>query len=416
MKHSRRVFLAFAGSTVALPALPRLASALDYPTRPVHLVVGFPAGLSPDILARLVGQPLSERLGQQFIVDNRPGAASNIGTEVVAHAAPDGYTVLLTISGNAINATLYTHLNFDFARDLTPVAAIGRTPFVIVVNPAFPVKSVPELIDYAKANPGKINIASAGPGTGPHVACELFKMMTGVDMVQVPYKGSYMTDLLGGQIPIAFAPIAQIIEDVRAGKLTAIGVTTPTRSDAAPEIVHHQGRTPSGGQNCTPNDSPGTGPHVACELFKMMTGVDMMQVPYKASYMTDLLGGQIPIAFGPIAQIIEDVRAGKLIAIGVTTPTRSDAAPQIPAIAEFVPGYAASGWYGICAPTGTPDEIIEKLNAAITACVTDPNLKSRLLNLGVEPMPMSVADFRKFVAAEIAKYAKVIQFAGIKVE
>jgi tripartite-type tricarboxylate transporter receptor subunit TctC len=323
MKHSRRVFLAFAGSTVALPALPRLASALDYPTRPVHLVVGFPAGLSPDILARLVGQPLSERLGQQFIVDNRPGAASNIGTEVVAHAAPDGYTVLLTISGNAINATLYTHLNFDFARDLTPVAAIGRTPFVIVVNPAFPVKSVPELIDYAKANSGKINIASAGPGTGPHVACELFKMMTGVDMVQVPYKGSYMTDLLGGQIPIAFAPIAQIIEDVRAGKLTAIGVTTPTRSDAA---------------------------------------------------------------------------------------------PQIPAIAEFVPGYAASGWYGICAPTGTPEDIIEKLNVAITACVTDPSLKSRLLNLGVEPMPMSVAEFKKFVAAEIAKYAKVIQFAGIKVD
>ena len=323
MKRSRRVFLCLAGSAAALPALPRFASALDYPTRPVHLVVGFPAGLSPDILARLVGQPLSERLGQQFIVDNRPGAASNIGTEVVAHAAPDGYTVLLTISGNAINATLYTHLNFNFARDLTPVAAIGRTPFVIVVNPAFPVKSVPEMIDYAKANPGKINIASAGPGTGPHVACELFKMMTGVDMVQVPYK---------------------------------------------------------------------------------------------ASYMTDLLGGQIPIAFGPIAQIIEDVRAAKLIAIGVTTPTRSDAAPQIPAIAEFVPGYAASGWYGICAPTGTPDEIIEKLNAAITACVTDPSLKSRLLNIGVEPMPMSVAEFKKFVADEIAKYAKVIQFAGIKVE
>ena len=323
MKRSRRVFLCLAGSAAALPALPRFASALDYPTRPVHLVVGFPAGLSPDILARLVGQPLSERLGQQFIVDNRPGAASNIGTEVVAHAAPDGYTVLLTISGNAINATLYMHLNFNFARDLTPVAAIGRTPFVIVVNPAFPVKSVPEMIDYAKANPGKINIASAGPGTGPHVACELFKMMTGVDMVQVPYK---------------------------------------------------------------------------------------------ASYMTDLLGGQIPIAFGPIAQIIEDVRAGKLIAIGVTTPTRSDAAPQIPAIAEFVPGYAASGWYGICAPTGTPNDIIEKLNAAITACVTDPSLKSRLLNLGVEPMPMSVAEFKKFVADEIAKYAKVIQFAGIKVE
>jgi len=323
MNRSRRVFLALAGSSAALTVLPRFASALDYPSRPVHIVVGFAAGLSPDILGRLIAQALSERLNQQFIVDNRPGAASNIGTEVAAHAAPDGYTVLLTISGNTINATLYTHLNFDFARDLTPVAAIGRTPFVIVVNPAFPVRSVPELIEYARSNPGKINIASAGPGTGPHVACELFKMMTGVDMVQVPYK---------------------------------------------------------------------------------------------ASYMTDLLGAQIPIAFSPIAQIIQDVRAGKLIAIGVTTPTRSDAAPEIPAIAEFVPGYAASGWYGICAPTGTPDEIIEKLNAATTACVTDPNLKSRLLNLGVEPMPMSVANFKKFVADEIAKYAKIIQFASIKVE
>jgi len=221
---------------------------------------------------------------------------------VVAHAAPDGYTVLLTISGNAINATLYTHLNFDFARDLTPVAAIGRTPFVIVVNPTFRIRSVPELIEYAKANPGKINIASAGPGTGPHVACELFKMMTGVDMVQVPYK---------------------------------------------------------------------------------------------ASYMTDHLGGQIPIAFSPIAQIIQDVRAGKLIAIGVTTPTRSDAAPEIPAIAEFIPGYAASGWYGICAPTGTPNDVIEKLNAATTACVTDANLKSRLLNLGVETDANVGCNFQK---------------------
>jgi tripartite-type tricarboxylate transporter receptor subunit TctC len=286
-------------------------------------VIGFAAGLSPDIIGRLMAQALSERLGQQFIVDNRPGAASNIGTEAVAHAAPDGYTVLLTISGNTINATLYTHLNFNFTRDLAPVAAIGRTPFVIVVNPTFPVKSVPELIAHAKANPGKINVASAGPGTGPHVACELLKMMTGIDMVQVPYKASYMTDLLGGEIPMAFAPIAQIIEDVRAGKL---------------------------------------------------------------------------------------------IALGLTTPTRSEAAPQIPAIAEFVPGYAASGWYGICAPSGTRDDIVQKLNAATSACVTDATLKERLLNLGVEPTPMSVADFRKFVAEEIAKYAKVIQFAGIKVE
>ena len=323
MKRSRRVLLAFAGSSAALAALPRFASALDYPTRPVHIVVGFAAGLSPDIVGRLIAQALSERLNEQFIVDNRPGAASNIGTEVVAHASPDGYTVLLTISGNAINATLYTHLNFDFARDLIPIAGIGRTPFVIVVNPEFPIRSVPELIKYAQSNPGKINIASAGLGTGPYVACELFKMMTGADMVQVPYKASYMTDLLGGQILMAFAPIAQIIQDVEASKL---------------------------------------------------------------------------------------------IAIGVTTSKRSDAAPQIPTISEFVPEYEASGWYGMCAPAGTPVEIIEKLNAATTASVMDPTLKSRLLTLGVEPMPMSVANFQKFVTDEIAKYAKVIQFAGVKVE
>jgi len=319
----RRKVLQLAAGAAALTLAPRSASALDYPTRPVHIVAGYPPGLSPDIIARLIGQAVSERLGQQFIVDNRPGAASNIGTEVVAHATPDGYTLLLTVSANAINATLYQHLNFDFARDLTPVGSIGRTPFVIVVNPQFPVKSVPELIAYAKANPGKINIASAGVGTGPHVACELFKMMTGTDMVQVPYKGSYMTDLLGGQVPIAF---------------------------------------------------------------------------------------------GPIAQIIEDVRGGKLIAIGLTTPTRSAAAPDIPAISEFVPGYAAAGWYGICATTGTPDDIVEKLNTAISAGVNDPGLKAKLLNLGVEPVTMSVAEFKKYVADEIAKYAKVITATGMKAD
>jgi len=319
----RRKVLQLAAGAAALTLAPRGASALDYPTRPVHIVVGFPPGLSPDIIARLVAQSVSERLGQQFIVDNRPGAASNIGTEVVAHATPDGYTLLLIVSANAINASLYQHLNFDFARDLTPIGSIGRTPFVIVVNPQFPVKSVPDLIAYAKANPGKLNVASAGVGTGPHVACELFKMMTGTDMVQVPYKGSYMTDLLGGQIPLAFAPIVQIIEDVRAGKL---------------------------------------------------------------------------------------------IAIGVTTATRSNAAPDIPAIAEFVPGYAAAGWYGMCAPAGTPDEIIEKLNAAISAGVTDPALKTKLLGQGVETMAMPVNDFKKYVTDEIAKYAKVIAATGMKMD
>jgi tripartite-type tricarboxylate transporter receptor subunit TctC len=319
----RRKVLQLAAGAAASTLVPRSASALDYPTRPVHIVAGYPPGLSPDIIARLIAQAASERLGQQFIVDNRPGAASNIGTEVVAHATPDGYTLLLTVSANAINATLYPHLNFSFARDLTPVGSIGRTPFVIVVNPQLPVKSVPELIAYAKANPGKINVASAGVGTGPHVACELFKMMTGTDMVQVPYKGSYMTDLLGGQIPMAF---------------------------------------------------------------------------------------------GPIAQIIEDVRAGKLIALGLTTATRSAAAPDIPAIAEFVPGYAAAGWYGICATAGTPDEIVEKLNAAISAGVNDPGLKAKLLNLGVEPVTMPVKEFQKYVTDEIAKYAKVITATGMKAD
>jgi tripartite-type tricarboxylate transporter receptor subunit TctC len=312
-----------AAGAAALPVLPRGAFALDYPTRPPHLVVGFAAGLSPDIIARLVGQGLSERLGQQIVIDNRPGAASNIGTEYVAHSTPDGYTLLLTVSANAINASLYTNVNFDFARDLVPVARIGITPFVIVVNPSFPIKSVAELIAYAKANPGKINIASAGAGTGPHVACELFKMMTGTDMVQVPYKGNYMPDLLGGQIPLAF---------------------------------------------------------------------------------------------GPTIQVLPDVNAGKLIAIGVTTPTRSEAAPNVPAIAETVPGYAASGWYGLCVAAGTPDDVVEKLNAAASAAVADPTLKDRLINVGVVPAPLPLADFKKFVTDEIAKYAKVIDFAKIKVE
>ncbi len=323
MKLPRREFLHLAAAAAALPAVPRTAMAQTYPAQSVRIICGYPAGLSPDIIARLIAQSLSERLGQQFIVDNRPGAASNIGTELVAHATPDGYTLLMTVSANAINATLYPHVNFDFARDITPVARIGLTPFVIVVNPAFAVRSVAELIAYAKANPGKLNVASAGAGTGPHVACELFKMMTATDMVQVPYK---------------------------------------------------------------------------------------------ANYMTDLLGGQIPMAFGPIAQIIQDVRAGKLIALGVTTPTRSDAAPDIPAIAETVPGYAASGWYGICAPAGTPAEIVEKLNAAVSAAVIEPAFKERLLNLGVVPAPLSVAAFKSFVTEEIAKYAKVISFANIKVE
>ena len=230
------------------------------PTRPVHIVTGYPAGASPDIIARLIADALSRRIGQQFIVDDRPGAGSNIGTEVVAHAAPDGYTLLMAVSTNAINATLYTKLNFDFTKDFAPVARIGATPFVIVSNPSFPPKTVPELIAYSKAHPGQVNFATQGVGTGPHAAAELFKMMTGADLVHVPYKGNFNADLLGGQIPLTFASIASEMEFVKDGRLRCIAVTTATRSGALPDV---------------------------------------------------------------------------------------------PTVAEFVPGYEAAGWYGICAPTGT---------------------------------------------------------------
>jgi tripartite-type tricarboxylate transporter receptor subunit TctC len=207
-KLPRREFLHLAVGAAAVAALPRSAAALDYPTRPVHVVAGYPAGAGPDIIARLIAQALSESMGQQFIVDNRPGASSNIGTEIVAHAAPDGYTLLTTVSTNAVNATFYTNLNFDFGRDLMPVAGVGRTPFVFAAYPGFAPKTIPELIAYAKANPGHVNFATQGVGSGPHVSAELFKMLTGVDLVHVPYKGNYTTDLIGGQIPLAVAPIA----------------------------------------------------------------------------------------------------------------------------------------------------------------------------------------------------------------
>jgi tripartite-type tricarboxylate transporter receptor subunit TctC len=204
----RRRFLHLAAATAVFDPWPGIAFADDYPSRPVHIVTGYPAGASPDIIARIVADDLSRRLGQQFIVDDRPGAASNIGTEYAAHSAPDGYTLLIAVSTNAINSTLYSNLNFNFSRDLMPVARIGITPFVVVANPSFPAKTIPELIAYAKANPGKVNFASQGVGTGPHVAAELFKMMTETDLVHVPYKGNYNADLLAGQIPLAFASIA----------------------------------------------------------------------------------------------------------------------------------------------------------------------------------------------------------------
>ena len=323
MKLPRRKFLHLATAAAAFPSPIGNVSALDYPTRPVHIVVGFPPGGAPDIIARLVGQWLSERLDQQFFVDNRPGAAGNIGTEVVAKAPLDGYTLLIAVSTTAVNAALYTNLNFNFIRDVTPVASIGDTTFVMAATPSLPAKTIPEFIAYAKANPGKVNMASQGIGTTPHVCGELFKMLTGVDFVHVPYRTNLMPDLLAGQVHFYFSPMPQAIEYVRDGRLRALGVTTATRAEALPDV---------------------------------------------------------------------------------------------PAIGEFVPGYVAVGWFGICAPTGTPTAVIDKLNAEISAGAADRTLKARLIALGVEPRVMTPAEFKVFVNAEVKKWAEVIKFAGIKPE
>jgi len=236
MKLPRRNFLHLAAGAAALPAVSRIARAQTYPTRPVRIVVGFPAGSAPDIIARLIGQGLSERLGQQFVIENRPGAASNIGTEIVVKAPPDGYTLLLVVATNTVNATLDTNLNFNFIRDIGPVASIAGTSYGMLVNQSFPLKTVPEFIAYAKTNPGKINMASAGTGSGPHVVGELFKMMTGVDLVHVPYRGSYWPDLLSGQVQVAFAPMPSSTGYIQAGTLRALAVTSATRSEALPNI------------------------------------------------------------------------------------------------------------------------------------------------------------------------------------
>jgi tripartite-type tricarboxylate transporter receptor subunit TctC len=238
MKLPRRQFLQLAAAAAALPALPRVARAQSYPTRPVRLIVAFPPGGTSDIVARVIGQSLSERLGQQFVVENRPGAGGNIGTEAVVRAAPDGYTLLVASNANAANAWLYDKLNFDFIADIAPVAGLIRVPNVVEVNPSLPVKTVPELIAYAKANPGKVSMASAGNGTSQHIAGELFKMMNGVSMLHVPYRGSApaLTDLLGGQVQVMFDLMSTSIEYIRANKLRALAVTTSTRSEALPEL------------------------------------------------------------------------------------------------------------------------------------------------------------------------------------
>jgi len=237
MKPARRRLLRLAAGMAALPALMRIAGAQSYPSRPVHIVVGLPPGLTPDIGARLIAQSLSQRLGQQFIVDNRPGGASNLATELVVRAAPDGYTLLLAVAGNAIEAPIYTNLNFDFLRDIVAVASIGRTPFVMVVPPSLPAHTVPEFIAYAKANPGKINFASPGSGSANHVFVELFRMKTGVELVHVPYRSSMLPDLLAGRIQLLFAAIPGVLADIRAGKLRALAVTTTTRVEALPDVL-----------------------------------------------------------------------------------------------------------------------------------------------------------------------------------
>ena len=300
-----------------------IASAQSYPTRPVHLIVGVAAGGSPDIIGRLIAQWLSEQLGQPFVVDNRAGAASNIGTEFAVKAAPDGYTLLLALSANAINASLYDDLPFNFVNDTAPVASIATIPLIMEVNLSVPAKTVPEFIAYARANPGKINMASGGVGSPLHVAGELFKMMAGVDMIHVPYRS-------------------------------------------------------------------------------------------EALALPDLIGGQVQVMFGVMPASLGYIRAGKLRALAVTSAKRQEALPAVPAMAEFLPGYDARGWYGIVVPKATPNDIIEKLNTTINAGLADPQLKAHLVDIGCAVFAGSPADFGKFVASETEKWAKVVKFAGIK--
>jgi tripartite-type tricarboxylate transporter receptor subunit TctC len=321
MKFPRRQFLYLAAGAAALPAAARIAWADNYPTRPVRIIVGFPPGAATDIVARLIAQSLSERLGQQFIVDNRPGAGSNVAAEAVVRSAPDGYTLLATTVTNAVNATLYKDLTFDFARDIIPVASTIRSANVMEVNLSVPAKTVPEFIAYAKANPGKINYASFGYGTAPNMAAELFKMMTGVNLVHIPYRASFMPDLLSGQVQVAFTPIPLTIANIRAGKLRALAVTSMTASDAL---------------------------------------------------------------------------------------------PGIPTVAEFVPGYEANIWHGIGAPKDTPADIVTQLNTEINASLADPAMKAKFANLGAEPTPMTPAEFGKFITDQIDKWGKVVKFADIK--
>ena len=325
MRIPRRKLLHLAVGAAALPAVPLMAGAQAYPSRPVRIVVGFPPGGGIDAIARLVGQWLSERLGQQFFIENRPGAGSNIATEAVARAAPDGYTLLSIWTGNAWNGALYGNLSFDFMRDIAPVANIVRTFAVMVVNPSAPTNSIPELIAYLKANPNRINMATSGVGTVGHIYGEMLKMMAGVDLVLVHYRGD-------------------------------------------------------------------------------------------AAAITGMLGGQVQVYIGGLAGTIEHIRAGRLRALAVTTALRSQALPDVPTLGEFLPSFEANGWQGLGAPKNTAPEIIDTLNRAVDAALVDPNFKARLADLAASAMPMTPAEFGKFIAGETEKWGKVIRAASIKSE
>jgi tripartite-type tricarboxylate transporter receptor subunit TctC len=318
-----RIALRLAAAVAIACAISPSAFALDYPTKPVHLIVGVAPGGANDTVARLVAQALSERLGQPVVVENRPGAGGNVGLEAVVNAPPDGYTLLFATSANALGASFYDSANVNFARDIAPVASLVRGPLIMEVNPSFPAKTIPEFIAQAKANPGKINMASAGIGNTTHLAGVLFMMLTGTTLTHVPYRGG------------------------------------------APAVA-------------------------------------------------DLIGGQVQVYFDGISGSLEYVRSGKLRALGVTTAQRSDVLPDVPSIAEFVPGYEAGGWYGIGVPKDVPAEIVDRLNSDINACLADPKLKTRLADLGYATFGGSSAEFGNMIAQEIDKWAKVIKFAGIK--
>ena len=322
---ARRHVLRIGGAAAVASVLPRLACALDYPARPVHIVIGFEPGGAPDVVARLLAQWLSERLGQNFIVENRAGAGGNIATEAVLRTTPDGYTLLWLGSPNFINATLHPDPNFVLIRDIVPIACVGRNPFVMEVNPSFPAKTVTEFIAYAKANPGKINMTSTGTGNLTHFSGELFKMLAGIDMVHVPGRGEMQAQ-------------------------------------------------------------------------------------------SDLLTDRAQVMFDPIVSSLGYIRDGRLRALAVTTPSRVEMLPDVPTVSEYVPGYEVDARLGIGAPKGTPAEIVDFLNTQIGAALTDPTVKSRLTGLGFVPTPMTTAQFGKFVADEIGKWAKVVQFAGVKPE